>query len=249
MINMAAVAMRSAAKKAASSSVGNCTGANALRHWHGAEVMGKDVLALICPDWCDTALVLNAPEGHVAYANWRCLNMLERRTPAWLADGRLVFQSSDFNARFYSRLEETIAGGSEVAVLVGHEERSVSWFSVTIRNAQGLFRDVLERKLGNGVAARCFVIVEFAMSGSAPEPAALMALAEACSLAPAEAELVGHIAQGLSLEDIAQKRGIALSTVRQRLKAVLAKTRCHRQSELVHLVMSLCPSRPPWSNY
>jgi len=215
---------------------------------NGSDGMSKDILALICPDWCDTALVLDAVGGHVAYANWRCLNMLERRRPAWLAEGRLVFESPDFNSRFYLCLEKTVADGAETAALIEHDEWSNSWLSVTIHNGQGLFRDVLERRLGNGRPAPRLVIVEFATNGSTPEPAALAALAQSCSLAPAEFELVNSVARGISLEEIAEARGVALSTVRQRMKIVLAKTKCHRQSELVHLVMSLCPGRPPWSS-
>jgi DNA-binding CsgD family transcriptional regulator/PAS domain-containing protein len=55
---------------------------------------------------------------------------------------------------------------------------------------------------------------------------------------PAEAALVATLAAGGTLEAHAQRRGIALGTVRIQLKQVLAKTGTHRQAELVRLALS-----------
>lgn len=58
------------------------------------------------------------------------------------------------------------------------------------------------------------------------------------SLTQAEAELVGLLAQGLSLEEAARERGVTMNTVRSQLKQVFAKTDTKRQGELVRLVLS-----------
>lgn len=203
--------------------------------------IGEDVFALVCPDWGPPSLVLDACLGRVAYANWTCLKLLESHIPACLTEGRLVFCSPEVNRRFYRVLEQTAGTSTESAVVVGHCEGAISWFSVTIRNAHGFFRDVLQRNLPKARRSSRLVVIEFAMTGKLPDPIALAALADACSLSPAEGELLKFLACGWSIPEIAKNRGVKLATMRQRMKNVLAKANCHRQTELIHLVMSLCP--------
>jgi DNA-binding CsgD family transcriptional regulator len=58
------------------------------------------------------------------------------------------------------------------------------------------------------------------------------------SLTQAEAELVGLLAQGLSLEEAARQRSVTMNTVRSQLKQVFSKTDTKRQGQLVRLVLS-----------
>ena len=58
------------------------------------------------------------------------------------------------------------------------------------------------------------------------------------SLTKAEAELVGLLAAGNSLDEIATTRGITMNTARSQLKQVFVKTDTRRQGELVQLVLS-----------
>jgi DNA-binding CsgD family transcriptional regulator len=55
---------------------------------------------------------------------------------------------------------------------------------------------------------------------------------------PAEAALVATLAEGGTLEQHAQWRGVSIGTVRGQLKQVLAKTGTNRQAELVRLALS-----------
>ncbi len=57
-------------------------------------------------------------------------------------------------------------------------------------------------------------------------------------LTPAEAELLRLLAEGRSLEEVAQKRGVTMNTARSQLKQVFAKTDTRRQGELVRLVLT-----------
>jgi len=57
-------------------------------------------------------------------------------------------------------------------------------------------------------------------------------------LTPAEAEILRLLAEGRSLEEVAQQRGITMNTVRSQLKQVFAKTDTRRQGELVRLVLT-----------
>jgi DNA-binding CsgD family transcriptional regulator len=64
-------------------------------------------------------------------------------------------------------------------------------------------------------------------------------LVQAFGLTPTEAKLAAMVAEGRSLEDIAEQRQTSLTTARNQLKAVFAKTSTHRQSELVALLARL----------
>jgi DNA-binding CsgD family transcriptional regulator len=63
-------------------------------------------------------------------------------------------------------------------------------------------------------------------------------LASLYALTNSEAELVRLLADGLSLEEAAAKRGVSMNTARSHLKHVFAKTGTSRQGELVRLIMA-----------
>lgn len=206
--------------------------------------MSKEILALVCPDWRTVALVLDSIDGHVAYANWHCLEMIEKGNLLHLAGGRLAFTSAELNRRFYLALNRVAASGSETAVVIGRETVLGTWVSIVIRNTQGFFRDALERNMGSVSSGSRMVVIEITNSDAALDGIALGAFAEATSLTKAEMELVKMLTSGQSLRSIAGSRGQTPSNIRQRMKSVLKKTGCRRQAELVRFVMSLCPSRP-----
>jgi DNA-binding CsgD family transcriptional regulator len=210
--------------------------------WHpGTDTMGKDILALICPDWQRPMVAVETSTGYVAYANWRALEMFKHGAPARLVHGRLALASGELNTSFYASLARTVTVGTEYSVIIGRGGPGEPWTSMTIRNGLGFFRDTLQRHLvKNGPIAE-LVTVEFGGSGARPEPIGLRAFAEAAGLARAETTLIEAIACGKSLKEIAAESGLSLATVRQRMKAVLAKTNCCRQVELMRLILSLCP--------
>jgi DNA-binding CsgD family transcriptional regulator len=57
-------------------------------------------------------------------------------------------------------------------------------------------------------------------------------------LTPTQAKIAAALARGESPDEIAVALRTAVSTVRQHVKAILAKTDTHRQSELVRLILS-----------
>ncbi len=71
----------------------------------------------------------------------------------------------------------------------------------------------------------------------APAPVADW-LRERFRLTPAERRLVECLVTGMRLEDAADRLGISRETARTRLKQVMIKTDCDRQSELIRLVLS-----------
>ncbi|ACR31082.1 LuxR C-terminal-related transcriptional regulator [Burkholderia glumae] len=61
-------------------------------------------------------------------------------------------------------------------------------------------------------------------------------LQELFGFTPTESAIAADLAMGLSLEEIARRKGIGMGTVRSRLKRVLAKTGTNRQAEVAVLV-------------
>jgi len=55
----------------------------------------------------------------------------------------------------------------------------------------------------------------------------------------AEANLVLHLLEGLSLQEIGEVEGVTRETVKSHLHSVFVKTATHRQAELLVLIMSL----------
>lgn len=57
-------------------------------------------------------------------------------------------------------------------------------------------------------------------------------------LTEAETHVVAHLANGTTLAEIAATRGVSLSTTRNQIKSVMAKTETHRQLDLVRLMLA-----------
>lgn len=68
-----------------------------------------------------------------------------------------------------------------------------------------------------------------------PAPGELLSL---FGVTRVEAELLAHLCMGEDLRTFAQSRGVSIHTARTQLKQVMAKTRTHRQSDLVRMVMN-----------
>lgn len=203
---------------------------------------GNGVFALVCPDWRNSALVIDGRSGRVAYANWKCLRLLEQEGPIRLVAGRLSLDPNEFDRRFFIQLEKTFSGGVGSSAVIFHDEQHNTWFSATIHIAQGFARSILANFLGGETEASQIAVVEFATSRDFPAPFAVGAFARAIALTPAEQQLIWDLVRGRSTGEIAIARGVSLSTIRQRKKALFAKAHCSRQSEFVNLVRTLCPT-------
>jgi DNA-binding CsgD family transcriptional regulator len=201
--------------------------------------MGREVLALACPDWREASLAIDAQDGEIAYANWRALALLDARAPISVFGNRLIFTDPRHNRQFFTGLEKlrTSLVEEEIFVIAGHCD--ADWFAVNIHNPQGLYREILERSLEAGTSSD-IIFVEISRAVQAPSASQVAAFSDALKFTPAEADLVFLLAQGQTLADIAGQRKAAISTVRQRLKTVLAKSGCRRQSDLVRQIVSLC---------
>jgi DNA-binding CsgD family transcriptional regulator len=133
---------------------------------------------------------------------------------------------------------------------------------------QGLIADAMEAKAGGGSVATGFlalsrpsgkksfavmvaplldeglsVVRDAAVAIFVADPAAGRlhdpeVLGAVYSLTHSEAELVRLLAQGMTLEEAAEQRGVSMNTARSHLKRAFAKTGTSRQGELVRLMIS-----------
>jgi DNA-binding CsgD family transcriptional regulator len=69
-----------------------------------------------------------------------------------------------------------------------------------------------------------------------PDPFVVAAMWD---LSPAEAQVMVGLARGQTLQDMAQQRGVAMSTIRSQLRSTLGKTGASRQAELVSLLAGM----------
>ncbi|GIL40113.1 helix-turn-helix transcriptional regulator [Roseiterribacter gracilis] len=67
--------------------------------------------------------------------------------------------------------------------------------------------------------------------------------AELFGLSPAEADLAVGLAQGETVQEIADRRQVRISTVRSQLQSALAKTGAARQADLIRAVLSVGTAR------
>lgn len=85
-------------------------------------------------------------------------------------------------------------------------------------------------------AASAIAIITPVALGAAPDVTVLSGLFD---LTGAEARVARELAACRTVEDIAARSGVSVSTVRTQLKAVLSKTGTHRQAELVGLLAGI----------
>jgi DNA-binding NarL/FixJ family response regulator len=202
--------------------------------------MGREVLALACPDWRDASLAIDVQNGEIAYANWRALALLDAKMPISVFGNRLIFADPRHNQQYFTGLEKLRTSTAEEEVFVITGQCEADWFAVRIHNPQGLYREVLKRSLEASGTSPDIIFVEITRTRKAPSASQVAAISEALKFTPAEAELVFSLAQGQTLTDIAIEGKAAISTVRHRLKRILGKSGCRRQSDLVRQIVSLC---------
>ncbi len=86
------------------------------------------------------------------------------------------------------------------------------------------------------VGARALLVLGNLTPPPAPQP---RALSQAFDLTPAEARVASLLAEGHSVNSIAQTLSVEPNTVRMQLKSIFAKTGTHRQGELIALLAQL----------
>ncbi|MEP6559298.1 MAG: hypothetical protein ABJB17_12550 [Burkholderiales bacterium] len=101
--------------------------------------------------------------------------------------------------------------------------------------------DAVRDPLSSAALLLFFSVVRRDGGGNVPDFQVLRTLFD---LSAAESRLASALAGGLDLAQAAQAGGIQVSTARSYLERIFHKTGCHRQSELVRLLVGIAPMRP-----
>lgn len=191
----------------------------------------RQLLASFCPDWRGASLAVEINGLGLLYANAYAHDLLQHGRPARLSGGRLLIGPDHAMRRLHVLIGALREGSTRTGTLVVNDEDSGTTF--VLRIALPLSPHISD-----------VAIIDITGALVEPQPALMGAIAEAFHLTVAESSVLGHLAAGLSLREIATMRGVRLETVRQQCKVLLGKMRCRRQADLVRVVAGLSHREP-----
>ncbi len=191
----------------------------------------RQLLASFCPDWRGASLAVEINDLGLLYANAYAYDMLQHGRPARLSGGRFVVGPDHAMRRLHVLIDALRQGSSRTGTLVVNDEEADATF-------------VLRVALPLSPHMSDIAVIDITGALVEPQPALMGAIAEAFHLTVAECNVLGHLAAGLSLREIATMRGVRLETVRQQCKVLLGKMRCRRQADLVRVVAGLSHREP-----
>ncbi len=182
----------------------------------------------ICPDGPTACIIVDPNHLLLRYANVKGRSILQKKYPARLNRGVVEITSERGATLVRDALRQVRETSSPMLVISDGE---LGAFSVTI----SLWAPPAQLRAGGSVAILDFRVGAFELS-----PHQLWAIGMGFDLTEAETAVLAHLVEGLTLAQIAQARRVELETVRSQCKTVLAKMGCHRQVDLVRLMISLC---------
>ena len=165
--------------------------------------------------------------GKVVFATQPTLGLLARAGIA-LRDGRLTAKDAAGRAleTTLDRLRSSRREGQPAGETLDIPLADGACLSLTAHNAENA-----------GAGARNCICLLVELRPRRRHEAAL--LQERFRATPAEAQLAIALTEGSTLREIAESRGVSINTLRVQLQSLFAKTGCHRQSELMRLVLRL----------
>lgn len=177
----------------------------------------------------ETALLLVDHKHRVLHANatgvaWMLAGKLLRYAPT----GTLAFPDADAQAAFQASLAAKARRVLRYTARTDGQTYSVQQIPVQPEDLTRLAASPLVFPIG----PMALLLIERQSSGSGRTTG----LARRLGLTRTEAEIALMLAEGLSLAEIAEARQTSIHTVRNQVKAALAKTGVRRQSDLVMLL-------------
>jgi len=182
----------------------------------------------ICPDGHTACIIVDPSHLMLRYANVQGRALLHKKYPARLNRG-VVEITSERGATLVRDAMRQVRESANPMLVVSDGEHGA--FSVSI----SLWAPPEQVRAAGSVAILDFRVGAFELSGHQ-----LWAIGMGFNLTEAETAVLGHLVEGLTLTQIARARRVELETVRSQCKTVLAKMGCHRQVDLVRLMISLC---------
>jgi DNA-binding CsgD family transcriptional regulator/PAS domain-containing protein len=193
----------------------------AVRLWFRARLAkhGGDVLA----QSLDAAVLLVDGDGEVVWMN-RSAARMHGRGRIQLSQGCFV-AARDFDLPLARLMRECAEQG-------GHH--------IHVSREGDSFLEIVQVSPPDAAdgTAHCALIAIRERHGGGEVYASLMRIFQ---LTPSEVELARALASGVQVSEYAKRRGVSSTTVRTQLRALLAKTRSRRQSDIVALVAGMRP--------
>lgn len=175
-------------------------------------------------DPAGAALFALTDGGKVAYCNPMAADMLSNGFPLSLS-ARGMLQAQDAQLQFYLEGVRRHRQATRVRI----RSRSSEMFADVIP-----LDDLSKAELNHGPLGRALSCSAILLLSSPQETDFPMKdLARLMGVTQAEAEISLALADGLTAEEIADRRGVSLHTVRNQIKSALSKTGARRQVELV----------------
>lgn len=176
-------------------------------------------------DHISMGLLLIDEKGSVLWSSQAAEKMIEKSSVTTLHNQQLRFLNSNVNLSFRGILSDLAdqPSGLERHILVVEDEHS---------NALEI---MLTPFHNDGSLPYALVYLKDAQSAAMIDPKEVQML---FALTPAEANIAVALAEGLTLSEYSELKGISIGTARIQLKSVFSKTGVNRQAELVRKLYS-----------
>lgn len=162
--------------------------------------------------------------GRLLYANSSALSILEAADGLLLTRGVITAGDGD-------------AGPLRAAIKQACHESKPEVASMFVQRADGTPLIISVTPVPQATETRCALLLVQKLSQ--PGDGVAAQLRHLFKLSPAEALIAIRIAGGSSINEIAEERGVSISTVQAQRKSLAAKLGCRRQAEIGGLVASL----------
>ncbi|UPW17392.1 alpha/beta fold hydrolase [Agarivorans sp. TSD2052] len=172
------------------------------------------------------ALLLSST-GQVLQTNQQARNTLEKTTSLKVSDAKVVMAQRQVQRQFNQAMEQLCAPNpkhSSISLQVGESFQPNS-ISLNLSRVVDVWQQ----------GGQVLVLIACA---EALVEVDLDSFAARYRLTPAEVRIMAQLLKERTLSQIASNNTISINTVRTQLKAIFAKTACHRQSELIKLALT-----------
>lgn len=185
------------------------------------------------------ALVLTDEELRIVYRNPAAQRLLARANAFSERNGHLVCRNRDDESRLRIAIRAVVSGAEPASASLEAPESAVirvvgsGFINPVMVLATGL--PSVAEALATGQPRAMLLLHETARRRQI-DP---VVIGEVFQLTPAEAEVATGLAEGLSIEEIAAARGVALETVRAQIRAVYGKTDVRSRADLVRMLLEM----------
>jgi DNA-binding CsgD family transcriptional regulator len=180
-------------------------------------------------DRLGSGLVIVGQSGRVLVTNETANQIFAAGDGLTVRDGRLHAAGASDRERLGAALDDVIVHGRDACASLGRPSGAppLTILAVPIETPD---------KMGSGEVEVAVLFIHDPLDSPPLDPADVQVM---FGLTPGQAELAALLSQGHSLEEVGERLGLTLNTVRTRVKQVFARTGTSRQAELVRrLVLS-----------